>query len=62
MRSGFKKFVQQNIVIAVDQTQPLNVTLAVGAENQTIEVTTAPPVINTATSELGRTICTAGDE
>ena len=54
--SGFKKFVQQNLVITVDQTQPLNVTLAVGAESQTIEVTTAPPLINTATSEVGRTI------
>jgi hypothetical protein len=54
--TGFKKFVQQNLVIGVDQTQPLNVTLAVGAENQTIEVTTAPPLINTATSEVGRTI------
>ena len=53
---GFKKFVQQNLEIAVDQTQPLNVTLSVGAESQTIEVTTAPPVINTATSEVGRTI------
>jgi hypothetical protein len=54
--SGFKKFVQQNMMIMVDQTQPLNVTLVVGAESQTIEVTTAPPLINTATSELGRTV------
>jgi hypothetical protein len=54
--SGFKKFVQQNMIITVDQTQSLNVTLVVGAESQTIEVTTAPPLINTATSELGRTV------
>jgi hypothetical protein len=54
--SGFKKFVQQNMMITVDQTQSLNVTLVVGAESQTIEVTTAPPLINTATSELGRTV------
>jgi Carboxypeptidase regulatory-like domain len=54
--SGFKKFVQQNMVITVDQTQSLNVTLVVGAESQTIEVTTAPPLINTSTSELGRTV------
>ena len=44
------------MVISVDQTQPLNVTLTVGAENQTVEVNTAPPAINTATSEIGRTI------
>jgi hypothetical protein len=53
---GFKKFVQQNLVISVDQTQALNIVLSVGTESQTIEVTTAPPQINTNTSELGRTI------
>ncbi len=54
--AGFKKFVQQNLVISVDQTQALSITLAVGSETQTIEVTTAPPAINTDTSEVGRTI------
>ncbi len=39
---GFKKFVQQNMVITVDQTQALNIVLAVGAESQTVEITTAP--------------------
>ncbi len=53
---GFKKFLQQNVAIAVDQKQALNVTLAVGAENQTVEVNTAPPAINTSSSEVGRTI------
>ena len=57
--AGFKKFLQQNMVITVDQTQALNVTLAVGAESQTIEVTTAPPLVNTNTSELGRTVSPA---
>lgn len=53
---GFKKFVQQNIVITVDQTQALNVTLTVGAESETVEVTAAPLLVNTNTSELGRTV------
>jgi Carboxypeptidase regulatory-like domain len=53
---GFKKFVQQNLVIAVDQTQALNITLTVGEATQTVEVTTAPPLVNTDTSEIGRTI------
>jgi hypothetical protein len=39
---GFQKFVQQNIVLAVDQTQALNITLAVGAASETVTVTTAP--------------------
>ena len=32
--AGFKKFVQQNVVLAVDQAQALNVTLAVGASSE----------------------------
>ena len=53
---GFKKFVQENLVLSVDQTQTLNVTLAIGTQNQTVTVTEAPPLVNTATAELGRTI------
>jgi Carboxypeptidase regulatory-like domain len=53
---GFKKFVQQNLVIAVDVTQPLNVTLDVGAATETVTVTTAPPLINTTSETLGRTV------
>ena len=53
---GFKKFVQQNLEIAVDQTQALNITLTIGEATQTIEVSTAPPLVNTDTSEIGRTI------
>jgi Carboxypeptidase regulatory-like domain len=54
--AGFKNFQQQNVVLAVDQTQTLNVILAVGGQDQTVTVTDAPPPVNTATSELGRTV------
>jgi hypothetical protein len=53
---GFKKFVQQNLVLTVDQTQTLNVILAVGVQSQTVTVTEAPPLVDTSTAELGRTI------
>jgi len=53
---GFKHFVHKNIVLTVDQTQALNVTLEVGAQSQTITVTSAPPLVNTSDAELGRTI------
>jgi hypothetical protein len=53
---GFKRFVQQNLVLTVDQTQSLNVTLAVGAQSQTVTVTEAPPLVNTSSAELGRTL------
>jgi len=54
--AGFKKFVQQNLVVAVDVTQTLAVTLDVGAATETVTVTDAPPLINTTTETLGRTV------
>ena len=54
--AGFKKFVQKNLQLTVDQTLALNVTLAIGEASQTVTVTEAPPLINTNTAELGRTI------
>ena len=39
---GFKKFVQQNVIIVVDVTQPLNVTLGVGVATETVTVTDTP--------------------
>ncbi len=54
--SGFKRFVQQNMVVTVDQTQTLEVVLDVGAQTQTVTVSTAPPLVNTSNAELGTTI------
>lgn len=54
--AGFKRFVQKNMVVTVDQTQELQVVLEVGAQSQTITVSTAPPLVNTANAELGTTI------
>ena len=53
---GFKKFVQQNLTLTVDQTLTLAVTLAIGAQTQTVTVTEAPPLVDTSTAELGRTV------
>jgi hypothetical protein len=53
---GFKKFVQQNLVLAVDETQTLNATLAVGASNETVTISAAPPLVDTTTATLGRTV------
>jgi hypothetical protein len=53
---GFKKFVQENLIVAVDQMQSLPVAMALGAITETITVSTAPPLINTNSETLGRTI------
>src|SRR3984957_14840751 len=54
--AGFKRFVQENIVLSVDQTQALNIILAVGVQSQTVTVIEAPPLVDTSTAELGRTV------
>ncbi|HWO38429.1 MAG TPA: carboxypeptidase-like regulatory domain-containing protein, partial [Candidatus Acidoferrum sp.] len=54
--SGFKRFVQENVVMTVDQTQALNVTLSVGVLSQTVTVTEAPPLVEINSAELGRTV------
>jgi hypothetical protein len=54
--AGFKKFVQRNIVLTVDQTLSLNLTLSIGVQSQTVTVTEAPPLVETSSAELGRTV------
>jgi len=53
---GFKTFVQTNLLLTVDQVQTVDASLEVGAQTQTVTVTEAPPLVNTSTAELGRTI------
>src|ERR1700677_1460109 len=54
--TGFKRFVQENIVLNVDQTVTVDIALAVGASTETVEVTPAPPLVNTSDAVLGRTV------
>ena len=55
--SGFKRYVQQNIALLVDQTQTVSVTLAIGAQSQTVTVTEAPPTVDTSTAVLATDFC-----
>jgi hypothetical protein len=54
--AGFRRFVQENIVLNVDQTQTVDIALSVGAATETVMVTTAPPLVNTSDAVLGRTV------
>ena len=54
--ANFKTFVQKNVTLTVDQIQTLEVVLEVGAQTQTVTVTEAPPLVNTSTAEIGRTV------
>ena len=50
---GFEKEVQQHITVDALVTVAVNVKLSVGAAEQTITVTTAPPVLETTDATLG---------
>jgi len=54
--SGFKAFVQKNIVLTVDSTQQLDAALDLGSENESVTVTSEAGLVNTTTSEIGRTV------
>src|SRR6185369_13490230 len=58
--TGFKKSYLSGIVLQVNDTSRVDVTLTVGQVNETVTVTeTAPPEVNTSTPEIGRTIQSA---
>ncbi len=53
---GFKMLVQDNVVVDALQTRAFDPVLSVGAESQTVTVTDAPPVLDTADAHLGLTV------
>jgi hypothetical protein len=55
-KANFTSFQQTDVVLSIDQTEQINPQLTPGAASQTIEVTGAPPVIQTETSSVGSVI------
>lgn len=53
---GFQTLVQRDIVLTVGAEQPLNLGLKVGQLTQKIEVTAAPPDVQTSTSTISATV------
>ncbi len=53
---GFSATTQQNITVAVGQHVQVNVKLALGAATQTIQVTSAPPELQTSDASTGQVI------
>jgi hypothetical protein len=51
---GFEKEIQQHITVNALETVAVNVTLTVGAAQQTITVTTAPPILETSDASIGQ--------
>jgi hypothetical protein len=53
---GFNKLVQKGIILTVGEQQALNLTLKVGQVSETVEVTAAPPEVQTSSSTVGSTV------
>ncbi len=54
--AGFKKSVQKSVTVDVNQVVTLNQTLAIGATQETIEVTSEAPQVDTTSTQLGAVI------
>jgi len=52
-KANYKSFQQKEISLQMDQVAQINAPLQIGAQNETIEVTTTPPVIQTEASSIG---------
>ncbi|HYP05175.1 MAG TPA: TonB-dependent receptor [Bryobacteraceae bacterium] len=55
---GFRRQVRKDIEISVAQTLTLNISMEVGQVEQILEVTDAPPVVESTTSDVGTTVAT----
>jgi hypothetical protein len=53
---GFKKYLQNDVEVQINQTRTLDVTLAVGVPEETVTVTAEAPPMNVSDPNLGQTI------
>jgi outer membrane receptor protein involved in Fe transport len=53
---GFTKVVQQSVRVNADSTTAVNISLRVGASQESITVTAAPPAIQTESGEIGNLV------
>jgi len=54
--SGFKKNVQNGVIVDVNQVVTLNSTLQIGASQEVVEVTSEAPQVDTTSTQLGAVI------
>jgi hypothetical protein len=55
-QAGFKKYVRKGIVLDLNQILSVDVPLQVGTATETIEVTGAPPLVDTTSTQLGAVV------
>jgi len=55
-QQGFKKYVRKGIALNLNEVLSLDIALQIGATAETVEVTGAPPVVDTTSTQLGAVV------
>src|SRR6266404_1927914 len=55
-KTGFKKFVQEPIVVQIESGLRVDISLQVGAQTETVEVTSEAPLLQSETQSLGQVV------
>jgi len=55
-KTGFKKFVREPIVVQIESGLRVDIALPVGAQTETVEVTSESPLLQSETQSLGQVV------
>ncbi len=55
-QAGFKKYVRKGIALDLNQVISVDITLQLGCAAESVEVTGAPPVVDTSSTQLGAVV------
>src|SRR5947207_8281184 len=55
-KTGFKKFVRQPIIVQIESGLRVDISLQVGAQNETVEVSAEAPLLQPETNSLGQVV------
>jgi hypothetical protein len=55
-QAGFKKYLRKGVVLDLNQVLTVDIVLQVGGATETVEVTGAPPLVDTTSTQLGAVV------
>jgi hypothetical protein len=55
-QAGFKKYVRKGVALDLNEVISVDITLQLGAATDSVEVTGAPPVVDTSSTQLGAVV------
>jgi hypothetical protein len=55
-QAGFKKYVRKGVLLDLNEVISVDITLQLGAATDSVEVTGAPPVVDTTSTQLGAVV------